>query len=236
MATSMDKTDFTVTLPDAAIAFFDLDETITDEDTDSLWAVWRSHRDLRGWAERAWLIKLYGDFRGGRLSINAYMKYQRFRIGSLTPDQFRAMGKEFFEDTGRAHVYRAARELVGAYRESGKTTVLLTAQNECIAGPFAEHLGMDNIIANRFAADGERFTEALEPYSFGEGKVLLGRNYAEARGVPLVRCAFYGDSIYDAPLLELVGFPCAVNPDPMLEARARRMNWPIARFSGVSSR
>jgi len=229
----MNARDIAVGLPDAGIAFFDLDETITDEDTDSLWASWRSGRDVRGWAERAWLLKLYGDFRNGRLSIDAYIRYQRFRVGRLSPDEFRAMARDFFEQSGRAHIYRGAKDLIDAYRAAGRTTVLLTAQNDCIAGPFAEHLGMDAMIANRFQVEGGRFTGAAKPYSFGEGKVVLGKSYAESRGFSLSQCAFYGDSIYDAPLLDLVGYPCAVNPDPMLEARARQMSWPIARFSGA---
>ncbi len=219
-------------LSDASIAFFDLDETITDADTDSLWASWRSHRDLRGWAERAWLIKLYRHFRAGQLRIDEYMKYQRFRIGSLTADEFRAMGNIFFEDSGRYHIYREAAELILGLKKNGCRIVLLTAQNECIAGPYAGHLAMDCMIANRFQNDGGRFTDPVRPYSFGEGKVELGRRYAADAGVPLERCAFFGDSIYDAPFLELVGFPCAVNPDRLLEARAREKNWRIARFSG----
>lgn len=156
MTTSMNNSSFPEQLPDADIAFFDLDETITDADTDSLWASWRSRRDLRGWAERAWLLKLYRNFRGGRLSINDYIRYQRFRIGSLSADEFRAMGKEFFEESGRGHIYPDARALIDAYRRAGRTTVLLTAQNECIAGPFAGNLAMDGMIANRFETNGKK--------------------------------------------------------------------------------
>lgn len=220
-------------LQDASIAFFDLDETITDADTDSLWASWRSRRNLKGWVERAWLSKLYRDFRRGGMHIEEYMRYQKFRVGRLTASEFRAMGKKFFDDAGRNHVYREAADLIRKLKQRGCRVVLLTAQNECIAGPYAHYLEMDHMIANRFHDDGVRFTEPVRPYSFGEGKVELGKRYAAEAGVPLVRCAFFGDSIYDAPFLEMVGFPCAVNPDRLLEARAREKEWPIARFNGL---
>ncbi|HOT45131.1 MAG TPA: HAD-IB family hydrolase [Spirochaetota bacterium] len=220
-------------LPKALIAFFDLDETITDADTDSLWASWRSRRHLKGWVERAWLSKLYRDFRRGGMSIEEYMLYQKFRIGRLAADEFRAMGEDFFKDAGRRHVYREAADLIRRLKQNGCRVVLLTAQNECIAGPYARYLDMNDMIANRFHDDGVRFTEPVRPYSFGEGKVELGKRYAAEAGVALGRCAFFGDSIYDAPFLEMVGFPCAVNPDRLLEARARDRNWPIARFSGL---
>lgn len=230
----MKNSDILEMLSGAAIAFFDLDETITDEDTDSLWASWRSRRDLRGWMERAWLAKLYRAFRGKRMAIEEYMRYQRFRVGSLDAEGFRVMGRAFFGESGRFHIYREAAELIGQLKKNGCRTVLLTAQNECIAGPYAEHLAMDAMIANRFREEGGRFSEALRPYSFGEGKVVLGRRHAEDAGVPLGRCAFFGDSIYDAPFLEQAGFPFAVNPDPLLAARALEKGWPLLRFSGVS--
>ena len=66
---------------------------------------------------------------------------------------------------------------------------------------------MDRMIANRFSEAGGRYTDPVSPYCIGEGKVVLGRRYAEDAGIPLERCAFFGDSIYDAPFMELVGIP-----------------------------
>ncbi|TFH41866.1 MAG: HAD family hydrolase [Chrysiogenales bacterium] len=223
-------------LDDCLIAFFDLDETITDSDTDFLWAAWRSRRSLRGWAERAWLVKLYRDFRRGRLDIDEYIRYQRFRIGRLGPEEFRGMGEDFFRESGIGRIYPDAEGVIGRIRDAGCRAVLLTAQNEMIAGPFARSLGMDGMIANRFGIVGGRFGAPVRPYSFGEGKVLLGQKYAEDAGVPLSRCAFFGDSIYDAPFLGLVGRPFAVNPDHMLEARAVERGWPVLRFVPRSAR
>jgi HAD superfamily hydrolase (TIGR01490 family) len=223
-------------LPDVEIAFFDLDETITDTDTDYLWSRWRSRREVRGWIERAWLIKLYYDFRDARMDIEEYMRYQRFRIGEQTVDEFRAAGKAFYNDTGRFHIYREAGDLVGDLKKAGCRAVLLTAQTDCIAAPFAEHLGMDHMIANRFTTEGFRFGGPVRPYCFAEGKAELGRKYAEDAGVALSRCAFFGDSVYDAPFLGMVGFPYAANPEPMLETLARRNNWKIVRFEGTRDR
>jgi phosphoserine phosphatase len=54
------------------------------------------------------------------------------------------------------------------------------------------------------------------PLCYGPGKVEVARAFAQARGVSLAQCAFYSDSASDLPMLEAVGRPVAVNPDPRL--------------------
>lgn len=43
-------------------------------------------------------------------------------------------------------------------------------------------------------------------------------------------CSSDLDSVNDLPMLELVGHPVAINPDPGLRAEARRRGWEIRDF------
>ena len=52
----------------------------------------------------------------------------------------------------------------------------------------------------------------------------------EQEGIDLAKSYFYSDSITDLPLLELVGHPQVVNPDPLLYREARRRHWPVRLF------
>jgi len=219
-----------VQLKNVDIAFFDLDETLTDRDTDSLWAAWRSRRETKGWIERAWLAKLYRDFRRGALDAEEYIRYQRYRVGTLSPQSFRTLAEMFFLDAGARHLYQEALALIPSIRRSGIRAVLLTAQHEYIAAPFARYLGMDDMLANRFREERDRFTEPVMPYTFGEGKIHHGSAYASSVSVALSRCAFFGDSIYDAPFMERVGFPFAVNPDERLKRLAMEKGWAVLTF------
>jgi phosphoserine phosphatase len=45
--------------------------------------------------------------------------------------------------------------------------------------------------------------------------------------VNLAECAAYSDSINDLPLLQSVGYPHAVNPEPELRRVALKRGWPI---------
>ncbi len=45
----------------------------------------------------------------------------------------------------------------------------------------------------------------------------MSKAWAEENGVDLMDCYFYTDSMSDVMLMEYVGFPVAVNPDPRLK-------------------
>ena len=57
-----------------------------------------------------------------------------------------------------------------------------------------------------------------------------GTKIIEEHGVDLSKSWFYTDSITDQPLMDLVGHPVAVNPDPMLYREAIRRSWPVRFF------
>ena len=53
----------------------------------------------------------------------------------------------------------------------------------------------------------------------------------ERESLDLAKSYFYTDSITDQPLLDLVGHPIIVNPDPLLYREARRRRWPVRIFA-----
>jgi phosphoserine phosphatase len=64
----------------------------------------------------------------------------------------------------------------------------------------------------------------------GEAKAEAVRALAAREGLDLAQCAAYSDSANDIPMLELVGQPCAVNPDSRLRAHARANGWRIRDY------
>ncbi|MDX6274212.1 MAG: hypothetical protein QOJ92_1422, partial [Frankiales bacterium] len=64
----------------------------------------------------------------------------------------------------------------------------------------------------------------------GAAKAEAVRALAEREGLDLSRCAAYSDSSNDLPLLSLVGYPCAVNPDTRLRAEARARGWQVRDY------
>src|SRR5262249_15513158 len=75
-----------------------------------------------------------------------------------------------------------------------------------------------------------------EPLCIDEGKVHWASTVARELGVHLDECTCYTDDAGDLALLELVGEPVAVNPDPRLRREAVRRGWPVIDFAAPGER
>ena len=99
---------------------------------------------------------------------------------------------------------------------------------ERAAAPLSEELGLDDYICTRFEVDagGCLTGELVRPLCYGAGKVTLAQRWADERGLSLDHAYFYTDSYTDLPMLQRVGRPVVVNPDPRLKRHARRHGIP----------
>ena len=76
-----------------------------------------------------------------------------------------------------------------------------------------------------------RFTgEAHHPICYGKGKLYWARRFAAEHEVDLGESFFYSDSVTDVPMLEIVGHPQVVNPDPLLRRIARQRGWQVLQL------
>jgi len=128
-------------------------------------------------------------------------------------------------------IYVEALELIEQHRDAGRRVYIVSSSAEEIVRPLAEYLGVPHFIATQPKVDGEgRYTGELDFYCYGENKAIAIREHAERYGIDLSRSYAYSDSVTDAPMLEAVGFPSAVNPDKELRALAAEREWPILHF------
>jgi alcohol-forming fatty acyl-CoA reductase len=68
---------------------------------------------------------------------------------------------------------------------------------------------------------------------FGPAKADTLRQLARELHVDLCSSYAYADSFADRHMLEVVGYPSAVNPSPRLRRLARRRQWPILHWPGA---
>lgn len=212
-----------------AIAFFDFDETLIVGNSGNLWI----RRELKAGHISSWQFLRaavwMARYKLGWASMDDAL---RTAIGSLqgVPEQeLRARTRAFYAEEVRMLYRTGARPALERHRAQGDSIVLLTASSIYLSELVADELGLDDVLCNRFEidADGLHTGRSVGTLCFGAGKLPHAEAYARARGVSLEACFFYTDSYSDLPVLERVGHPVVVNPDPRLRAEAERRSWPI---------
>ncbi len=115
------------------------------------------------------------------------------------------------------------------HRAAGRPIVLATTTPYDLVKPLAERLGLDDVVATRYGvrADGTYDGTIVGPFVWAAGKLAAVRQWAEERGIDLADSYAYSDSFFDTPLLDAVGTPIVVNPDPRMVLVATARRWPI---------
>ncbi|MEO6123442.1 MAG: HAD-IB family hydrolase, partial [Ilumatobacteraceae bacterium] len=119
--------------------------------------------------------------------------------------------------------------LFAEHRAAGRPIVLATTTPYDLVKPFADLLGLDDVVATRYGvnSDGTYDGTLNGPFVWSAGKLAACKEWADRHGVDMTNSYAYSDSVYDAPLLSAVGHPYAVNPDPRLVLLATARRWPI---------
>ncbi|MBX3028364.1 HAD family hydrolase [bacterium] len=211
------------------IAFFDLDKTLISRNSATLWirAEMADGRLSRLRALHAFtyvvryslgLVEIEDTI---RRSVTTIAGQREAEMARRAVDFYRARVRPIFRPGGRA--------VLDAHRAAGDRLVLLTSSSSYVAEQVTRDLALDDYLCSRFEvdADGCYTGRLIEPLCYGRGKLELARRCAAAHGVGLEACAFYTDSIADLPMLEAVGEPAAVHPDPKLRRLARQRGWPV---------
>ncbi len=120
--------------------------------------------------------------------------------------------------------------LLREHQARGERIVLLSGAFQPLLETIGERLGADVSLGTQPEQRNEHYTgRALEPVCQGKGKAARLRTYLAEEGsdVDLTACSAYADSIFDLPVLEMVGRPVAVYPDQELAALAAQRGWPV---------
>ena len=215
------------------LVLFDLDNTLLAGDSDYEWGqfliakgvVDREHYEAKNRA-------FYEDYKAGRLDIYAFLAFALRPLATHPRAQLDAWRAEYVETRIKPMITRAARDLVNRHMDEADLVAVITATNSFVTAPIAREFGIPNLIATDPEEIDGRFTgEVAGTPCFREGKIARLAHFLEARGSRidcLENSRFYSDSHNDLPLLQKVQHPGAVDPDPILHARAEAHGWPVS--------
>lgn len=210
-------------------AFFDLDRTLIDVNSGALYARYEYEQRRIGALQLLRSLAYMGLYYLSLIDIeDAYNKATAHYRGELSAALLERTRVWFDRDVAR-HLQPGGKAALEAHRQQGHSNVLLTSSSCYMAQIVTELWGLDDWIANSFPTDesGRLLGRVEPPFCYGPGKVVRAERWASERGVDLDQSYFYTDSLSDLPMLERVGQPRVVNPDPRLRREARRRGWPI---------
>ena len=220
-----------------AIAFFDIDETIIHKGSGRLYFdyLYREGRISR--AKLAKVLFYYGVYKFHLIDMNATIRRTAADLKGRPEAELVEECDAWFDAVVREYIFAEAEEAVRSHQDAGDEVVLISAATKYISAPLARHLSVDAYLCTRLEVADGIFTGAMiEPSCYGEGKVTWAQRYCREHGGRLEDASFYTDSISDRPLMEVVGRPIAVNPDPRLRRLAGKKGWPVHWFRRTPAR
>src|SRR4051794_34777412 len=110
-----------------------------------------------------------------------------------------------------------AKVLIEEHRAAGRPVVIATTTPYDLVRPLADLLGIDAVIATRYGERDGVYTGTIDgEFVWNKGKYRAVKEWADEHDVSLEDSYACSDSYYDVPLLNAVGHPFVVNPDPRM--------------------
>src|SRR5271156_2972547 len=139
----------------------------------------------------------------------------------------------FFEKFFVVQIFLEMRELVRRLQENGCEIWAVSSSNEWVIRAGMKHFGIpeNRILAAKVEVEGGIISDRLIRVPSGEGKPRALREVVKKE----IDAAF-GNSRWDTEMLAMAKYAIAVNPNPDLEANARKRRWRIYFPEGTPSR
>lgn len=209
-------------------ALFDVDRTLVTVNTARLYVRWRMGRREASLRDYARLGRAMLQYALGTLDAEQGARAALQTVVGHAEQLMRDECLDWYDRVVRPYISLHGRKVVARAREAGQLCAILSASTPYLTEPLAEELGIEHVICTRLEVENGLFTGGWEPpLCYGPGKVARARAWAETHGVDLSRSTFYTDSISDLPMLEVVGSPRVVNPDPRLRLVALHRGYPV---------
>eukprot|EP00249_Psilotum_nudum_P025893 c30961_g1_i1 orf=112-1134(+) len=142
------------------------------------------------------------------------------------------MANLIYKNYYQPRIFGGAMERIQKLKQQGYWIVFVTGCLDFLISPLACELGADYVYAAELVEENGRFTGKLKGMAASNAeKADRVREYAKLHGISLNDSLAFGDSVADVPMLEVVGYPHVVNPDPRLQVLAKKRGWAILRWA-----
>jgi phosphoserine phosphatase len=204
------------------VAAFDCDGTLWSGDAGESFFSWEIEDKIVPADVGRAVLARYADYRAGKVPEEIMCgEMVTMHRGLIEADVQRAATR-FFDLYMVEQIFSEMRTLVRQLLEQGCDVWAVSSSNEWIIRAAMRHFGIarDHILATSVEIENMRVTDRLVRVPSGEGKPEAIRDVM--RKIPDVA---FGNSRWDAEMLEMARHPFAINANPQLEQIARKRGW-----------
>jgi HAD superfamily hydrolase (TIGR01490 family) len=192
-------------------------------------------------AARRYFLSVYGSYLLRKVNLIKPLRFQEklvIGMAELLKGMSEQEGAAVFDWVANSWLLPSERadmaERLRKHQAQGHLVMIISGSFTPCLDRIGAHFGVENLIGTRLEQqDGHYTGRILPPVITAAAKAMSVRQFTAERGLEVdwPSSYAYGDSITDAPMLELAGHPVAVYPDANLKALARERDWEVLGLS-----
>jgi phosphoserine phosphatase len=214
------------------LAVFDCDGTLWAGDAGFGFFDWELTRGLVPDDVVRWAWARYADYLAGKVSEDDMCAEMVTINHGLAVADVKRAAEEFFEEKMRGGFFPEMRQLVLQLHDSGCEVWAVSSTSEWVIQTAMKHFGISasRILAAAVAVEDGKVTDKVIRVPSGKGKPLAIREV-----IARTPDAVFGNSVWDADMLEIALHPFVINPTPELLTISSERKWPVYFPEAVSS-
>ncbi|HKD82054.1 MAG TPA: haloacid dehalogenase-like hydrolase [Candidatus Angelobacter sp.] len=214
------------------VAVFDCDGTLWSGDCGADFFYWEIERGMLPAQVAEWAKARYADYKAGKVDEDTMCGEMVTINAGISLQALEEAAEEFFPAVVQQRIFpemlRLARELAA----TGCEVWAVSSTNDWVIREGVKRFGIraSRVLAASAHLENGRLTERLVRVPSGPAKVTV---IQEVIRKPVDVC--FGNSIFDADMLEIARRGFAINPNPDLEQVAQAKNWQVYWPAGTKS-
>jgi phosphoserine phosphatase len=208
------------------LAVFDCDGTLWSGDAGFGFFEWELNRGVVSDEVVRWAWARYADYLKGKVSEDDMCAEMVTINRGLAVEDVKRAAEEFFEEKMVGGFFPEMRDLVLQLRDAGCENWAVSSTSEWVIQAGMKHFGIppNRILAAAVVVEDGKVTDKVIRVPSGKGKPK-----AIHEVIARTPDAVFGNSVWDADMLEIARHPFVINPTAELLAIAGERNWPVYR-------
>lgn len=214
------------------LAVFDCDGTLWSGDAGEGFFAWELTRGVVSDDIVRWARPRYADYKAGKVDEDTMCAEMVTMHRGLNEAEVQCAANQYFQENFINQIFFEMKELIRRLAKSGCEVWAVSSTNEWVIRAGMKHCGIpeNRILAASVHIEDGRVTDRLVRVPTGDGKPK-----AIQEGIGKTPDVAFGNSRWDAEMLQLSRYAFAVNPNPDLEKAAQERNWRVYWPDGVKS-